>query len=71
MFGKLGSWKILLNPSASPELFSNAYCHDNHLFVNQGSECNTDGAGNKVGLPSALFSLRDFFFVIPKSHPQV
>ena len=60
--GKLGSQETLLNPSASPELFSNAYCHDNHLFMNQSFECNTDGIGNKVELPSALFSLRDIFF---------
>lgn len=53
---------MLSNSSASLELFSNAYCHDNHVFINQGSECNTDGVGDKVDLPSALFSLRDIFF---------
>lgn len=60
------------NSSASPELFSNAYCHDNHVFINPGSECNTDGAGNKIELPSALFSLRDFVFsFILESHPHI
>lgn len=63
---------MLSNSSASPELFSNAYCHDNHVFINQGSECNTDGVGDKVDLPSALFSLRDiFFFLTPRSDPQI
>lgn len=68
--GKLGD---TLEFISFTELFSNAYCHDNHLFINQGSECNTDGIGNKVDLPSALFSLRDIIIILwfCKSDPQI